>query len=94
MLHLKAHDTALLAAELHTNEMDGQSLGPVFVGIAAILDLLQGPALGRQFHHLELEQEHLAIEAHRHVQATLAGGILQGDIPSGGTVFLQSALLS
>ena len=45
-LHPKPHHTALLAAEFDADQVNGQFLGLVFVGVALVLDLLQGLALG------------------------------------------------
>ena len=42
-------------AELHADQMDRLTPAAVFVGIAPILDLLQGTAFGFQFDHLEFE---------------------------------------
>ncbi|MOA66837.1 hypothetical protein D3C78_1937400 [compost metagenome] len=36
--------------------MDRLAAGAVLVGVAAVLELLQRPALGHQLDHLELEQ--------------------------------------
>ena len=47
-LHLEPDHGALFPAELHADQMDRLPVGPVLVGVAPVLDLLQGPALGFQ----------------------------------------------
>lgn len=48
------------------------------VGVTLVLQLLQRAAFGRQFDHLEFEQEHLPGKQHRHVDATVAGYFQRG----------------
>ena len=72
--------------------MDRQPFGPVFVGIALILDLLQGLAFGGEFNDLEFEQVDLLVEPDGHVEAAVVAGIFQGDVETeGGEVAVEDA---
>ena len=62
-LHLKPYHAPLLPAEFHADQVDRLASGAGRVGIAPVLDLLQGAALGLQLDDLELEQIDLAVEA-------------------------------
>lgn len=52
VLHLEPHQTTPFAAELDTNQVDRHAFAPALVGVASILDLLQGMAFGGQLHFL------------------------------------------
>jgi hypothetical protein len=91
-VHRKPHHAPLFAAELHPDQMDGLPGGAVAVGIALILDLLEGAAFRFQLHYLELEQIDLAIEAQRQIQPVGVAALLQGQIqPQAGEIGIEDA---
>lgn len=79
-LGLKPDQRAPLAAEFDADAQDRQALGAVFVGIAAVFELLQGVAFRLELDDLEFEQPELAIEAQAQVELAVTRGIFGGQV--------------
>ena len=91
-LHVERRQVAGLAAELHRDQVDWLVQPAVLVRVAPLLQLRHGGALAGALHDLELEHVYVAVEANRHVQASVAAAVLHRDVePQGREVGIEHA---
>ena len=53
---------------------------PIFVRVSLCLQLRHRRTIGRQFHHLELEQVDVIVEVYSHIHTPMAAAVLYRDI--------------